>query len=217
MATAVSTAGKHELFTYGWTTRVAWAKLYTNLDVLVDTQAVTLTYNAGVMTPSADIVFSVASGTNDCSYVEIGYTSGGSVEIVLYTKDLPQLYDFATAGTLTIDSWEISVGGTGLQTTGRDELCTEGWTSNITWVKLYTSGDVLLDTQNATFASNAGTGIMSPSGVITFNVAGSQTAAYAMIGYTDGTDKGLFKKIFSSPYAFATAGTLKVNSWEITI
>ena len=157
MATAVTTLGKHYLFFSGWTTRVVQATLYTATNSIVDTQAVTLSYNSttNVLSPTADIVFDVEAETEDVAYVSIdGFND--PLYYPIYTKDLPSLYDFTTAGTLTIDSWDITFGGTHLLDAGKDLLVTVGLTTKITWAKLYTSADALLDTQNVTFTSIQG-------------------------------------------------------------
>ena len=217
MATAVSEIGAYNLFYGGWTSSVAQAKLYTNLDVLVDTQAITLNYASSQMQVSADIVFSVAAGTNDVSYVEIGYTSPAYEQIPeswmdFYSKDLALLYDFATAGTLTIDSFNISVTGDYLQAAGRDELCQYGFDSKVTWAKLYTSADALLDTQSVTLETSIA-GVCSPTADIVFTVT-SGTGYYVALGY--GTTV-MYKRLLGAGYTFTTPGTLTVSSWEMTI
>lgn len=219
MATAVTTSGKYELFQNGWTSKIAWARAYTNLDVLVDEQAATFSYSSvtGKMTPTAPIVFDVAAGVNDVAYVEIGYTTGAPLNISFYTKDLPALYDFPTAGTLTVSTWEITIAGTYLTVAGRNDLCPNGWVSLVTFAKLYNASDVLLSTVSKTFTANAGTGVFSPSSDIVFEVATGGVASYMVFGYTSGSDVQLYKRIFASTYTFTTAGRLTIDSWEITI
>jgi hypothetical protein len=217
MATAVTTLGKYELFKYGWTLHTAWVRLYTSADVLVDEQSLTLSYASNTLSPSATIVFDVASGTNDVSYVVIGYTTGTPLDVTFYTKDLPALYDFPSDGTLTVNSWQITVGGTYLLPAGRDDLCVNGWESLVTWVKLYNSSDVLLASESMTFAANVGTGVFAATSDIVFEVATGGAAYYAVFGYTSGSDVQLYKRLFSTTYTFTTAGRLTIDSWEITI
>ena len=221
MATAVSTKGKYLLFKEGWVTPVVKAFLFTTTGSQVDSVDVTLSYNSttNVLSPTADLVFDVEAETEDVAYVTLNHLVSSDPVLLydtIYTKDLPSLYDFTTAGTLTIDSWDITFGGTHLLDAGKDLLVTVGLTTKITWAKLYTSADALLDTQNVTFTSSSGTGIMSPTADIVFNVA-SGTASYITLGFTDGTDVVCYKRTLSSTYTFATAGTLTVDTWSITI
>jgi len=217
--TAVSTLGKYEFFRYGWTARIAWVKLYTDADVLVDQQAMTLEHTVGMgeMTMAAPVVFDVAAETTDVSYVTIGYTTGTPLDIVFYTKTLAELYDFPTEGTLTISSWEFTVGGTYLLPAGRDDLCDNGWTSLVTWVKCYNSSDVLLNSQSLTFSASTGTGIMSATAPIVFEIATGGAAYYMTFGYTDGTDVVLYKRLYATTYTFTTAGRLTIGTWTITL
>lgn len=217
MATAVTTLGKYNLFKYGWESTINYARLYTATDTLVDTKTIAMNYASNVLSPTADIVFNVPAGTNDVSYVVIGNLTTGTYTS-FYSKDLSALYDFTTAGTLTIDSWEISLSGTYLQTTGRQALFETGWESYITWAKAYTLGDVIVDTQSTTFTANISTGAFSPTADIVFNVsAGTNDVAYINLGYTSGTDIVFYKRIFSTYYDFVTAGTLTVDSWTISV
>jgi len=214
MATIVPNIGKYDLFTTGWTSKVTWAKLFTNLDVEVDEQSCTLEYVGGALSPTADIVFDVGASTDDVAYIMIGYTSG--TDVAVYIKDLPSLYDFTTAGTLTIDTWTISIGGTHILTAGKEIMAEQGFTSIITWAKLYTSANELLDSENVTLSAN-GQGIMQPTADIVFNVATGKVANYITLGYTPSSDVVCYKRVLSSSYTFTTAGTLTVDSWTITI
>jgi hypothetical protein len=217
MATLVTSYGKNALFTAGWTTAIVRARLYTNLDALVDTQTIAMAYNSSTdtLSPTADIVFAVGAGVNDVAYVEIGFIDGGSLWVGFYSKDLPSLYDFSTAGTLTIDSWAITFGGTSLTVAGKDVLVPSGFTSTVVSAKLYNASDVLLDTQSVTLTSSAGTGIMSPTADIVFNVATGGVAYYITL-VTSGA-VAVYKRILSTSYTFTTAGTLTVDAWSITI
>jgi hypothetical protein len=215
MATAVSTFGKSALFSQGWTTGIVRARLYTNLDALVDTQTIEMAYNSSTdtLSPTADIVFNVGTGVEDVAYVDIGYIDGGSLWVGYYTKDLPSLYDFTTAGTLTIDSWAITFGGTSLTVAGKDVLVPSGFTSTVVSAKLYNSADELLDTQSVTLSVTSG--VMSPTADIVFNVATGKVAYYITL-VTSGAVE-VYKRILSTSYTFTTKGTLTVDAWNITI
>lgn len=218
MATAVTTSGKYNLFKNGWITKINSIRLYTSTNVLVDTQSVTFAYNSGDQSirPTANIVFNVAGGTNNVSYVEIGNQTG--LWDVLYTKDLPELYSFSTAGTLTIDSFILTLSSSFLLTQGKADLWQNGWESKITTAKLYTSGDVLVDTNDIAFTANISTGAFPMTGTEVFDVAGgTNNVNYITLGYNDGTDKVLYKRIFITNYSFPTTGTLTVSAWSITV
>lgn len=220
MATAVATLGKYELFKNGWTTRINQIRLYTSADVLVDTKSVTFAYNSGDQSirPSANIVFNVAGGTNNVSYVVIGNLGGGSIWTSFYSKDLPELYSFSTAGTLTIDSFILTLSSSFLLTQGKADLWQSGWESKITTAKLYTSVDALVDTNDIAFSANIGTGAFPMTGTEVFDVAGgTNNVNYITLGYNDGTDKVLYKRTFISNYNFPTTGTLTVSAWTITV
>lgn len=218
MATALTTSGKYNLFENGWTTKINSIKLYTSTNVLVDTQSVTFAYNSGDQSirPTANIVFNVASGTNNVSYVEIGNQT--ALWDAYYTKDLPELYSFSTAGTLTIDSFILTLSSSFLLTQGKADLWQSGWRSKITTAKLYTSTDVLVDTNDIAFTANISTGAFPMTGTEVFDVAGgTNNVNYITLGYNDGTDKVLYKRTFITNYNFPTTGTLTVSAWSITV
>jgi hypothetical protein len=218
MATSVSTLGKYYLLFSGWTTRIVRAKLYTSSNVLVATETVTFSYNSttNILSPTAPIVFDVAEAVDDVAYVVIeGFND--PTYYAIYTKDLPSLYDFTTAGTLTVSSWEITFSGSYLLDAGKDILVTEGLSSKITWAKLYNASNVLLDTQSVTMSASSSTGIMQPTADIVFDVATGGVASYIRLGYTDGSDVICYQRTLPSTYTFTTAGTLTVDSWFITI
>lgn len=219
MATQVYTSGKYTLFKDGWTSRINQIRLYTNTNTLVNTQSVTFAYNSGDQSirPSANIVFNVAGGTNNVAYVIIGRETGG-IFTEYYSKDLPELYSFSTAGTLTIDSFILTLSSSFLLTQGKADLWQSGWESKITTAKLYTSGDALVDTNDIAFTANVSTGAFPMTGTEVFDVAGgTNNVNYITLGYNDGTDKVLYKRTFISNYNFPTAGTLTVSSWSITV
>lgn len=225
MATAVTTNGKQALFSGGWIGPINQIKLYTATGTLVDTQSVTFVYVSGTQSiqPSADVVFDVAGGTNDVAYVEIGNylpdpDGGGPAPAVFtsfYSKDLPSLYDFSTTGTLTIDNFNLTLGGSYIQSAGKAALWQTGWTTLIAWGKLYQTDNTLLDTQAKTFSSTSG--VLSMASALVFDVgAGVANVTYINLGYTDGSDVVFYKRTFSA-YTFVTAGTLTVNTWTITL
>jgi hypothetical protein len=218
--TRVTQLGRKELFDDGWTANVTWARLYTNLDVLVDEQPLTLTYDSGldILKPTADIVFDVGAGTDDVAYVSFGYTipaqePAPAFDFELYFKVLPSLYDFITDGTLTIDSWDITFSGTYLLLAGRQVLIPTGFTSKITTAKLYSSTNALLDTQSVTFVTDNQTGVMSPNADIIFDVD-SGIASRIKLYNTGGTE--LYNRTLNTTYTFTTKGTLTVDAWNIT-
>jgi hypothetical protein len=219
MATFTTTDGKILLFSNGWTNSsgIRQAKLYTSGNVLVDTQSISFTYNSqfGTIFATADVIFNVPSGTNNVAYIKLFETVTNKE---IYSKDLPALYDFATAGTLTVDSWVFTLSSTRLLIDGKSALWQTGLESVVTWAKLYTSTNVLVNTQNVDFLVNDVTGQFEGNVNIIFNVpSGTNNINYVVLGYTSGTDVQLYKRIFSSNYNFATAGTLTISSWVIYI
>ena len=213
-------SGKSHLFNLGWTSGINKIYLYTSGNVLVDSQSVTFTYSGGVLVPTADIVFNVPAGTSNVAYVEIGrYTPEDppipAIFNPYYKEGFSTTYNFTTAGTLTIDSWELNIGGTGLQAAGEEALFTTGWASTITQAKLYTVGDALVDTQSITFEVN-GSYQLVPTAAVTFDVAGS-TNDVKYINLCDASNNVYFKRLFSGDYDFPTAGTLLVSSWPFSV
>lgn len=210
--TGIGTLGKYELFHNGWTTRMTWAKLYTSADVLVDEQTVALSWNGTnkLMEIVADVVFDVAGGTNDVSYVIFG--TGTAPDIVFYTEVFAVLYDFATAGTLTLDSARFTLSSSYITDLGKEELSTAGWETIVT-AKLYAAGAVLLDTQTVAF-STATTGIMTADAAIVFDVA--DNTAYAVDLLNVGAE-ALYYRVLPVTAEFVTPGTLTISSWAMTI
>jgi len=217
MATFITNEGKYNLFKSGWKSKVVKAYLYDADDTLINSQDVTMVMSGNTMVLSEPIVFDVASGANDVSYVVIG-DFVGSLLVPYYQKDLPALYDFPTAGTLTINTWVFSIGGIYTTTTGKTELLNNGWESKIEWAKLYTTGNVLVNTQSTTFATNSSTGAFNCSADIVFPVTGGTTnVSYISLGYTNGSDVVLYQRTMSPTYNYPTEGTLRVDDWSITI
>ena len=212
--------GKLVLFNNGWSTQITKAYLYTSSNVLVNTQNVTFTYSGGYLQPSADIVFSVAAGTTNVAYVEIGYVSG--LFVPFYREDLSTTYNFPTAGTLTIDSWQINIAGVSLEAAGKEALFTTGWNTSITKAKLYTSGNVLVNTQTVDFDTVSISGgtdydfeVDSP---IVFSVS-TATSNITYVTLTNNSDTVFYTRTLSSPapYNFVTAGSLTISTWVMTL
>lgn len=210
--TGLTDGGKEVLFSDGWTSKVTTAWLYTDADVLVDTQSITLTHTSSTSTMqvSADITFNVDASTDDVSYIEIGRMVG-EMKDPFYTKTLSTLYDFATAGTLTVDSFVITISGTSLLAAGIDSLCNVGLETMIS-AKLYDAGDVNLDTQALTFTA---TDTLDLDSSVVFDVAKDKTASYIKLLNSGGF--ALYKRTLDTTYPFSTAGTLTVDSWSISI
>lgn len=224
MATQVYSNGKFVLFNNGWVSQINKAYLYTNTGVQVDAQDVTFAYNAGDQSirPTADIIFDVSGGTNDVSYVEIGqFIEGVDPAPALFTpyyrRDFASLYDFINTGTLTIDAFTLTLSNSYLTTVGKEKLWTAGFES-ITWAKLYTSGDSLIDTKTTSFTTSNSTYNLICDADIIFDVTGGTTnVSYATLGYTDGTPVILYNRPLPTTYSFPTTGTLKIDSWTINI
>jgi hypothetical protein len=217
--TAITTAGKYRMFKTGWKNYANKIKLYTDLGTLVDTQTVTFSYNSTNKTiePTADVVFDVSSGTNDVSYVELIYDDT-STDTVLYTKELPALYDFPTAGTLTIDNWAIGITSSDVTDTGKSNLLQNGWESKLIEADLLTSSDVVVDTNVVSFTANAGTGALNASATIVFDVsAGTSNVAKIQVGDNPSLFIAYYTKSFSTTYSFTNAGTLSVSGFTISL
>ena len=224
MATQVYNQGKFVLFNNGWTPQINYAILYTNTGTQVDVQEVTFAYNSGDQSirPSANIVFDVAGGTDDVSYVEIGRFVEGidpapDIFTPYYRRDFASLYDFTNTGTLTIDAFTLTLSNSYLTTVGKEKLWTSGF-EGITWAKLYKTGDVLVDTQNTTFTANSGSYNLICDADIIFDVpSGATGVSYVTLGYTDGSPVVLYNRALPTTYNFPTAGTLKIDSWVINV
>lgn len=218
--TAITTAGKYRMFKTGWKNYANKIKLYTDLGTLVDTQTVTFSYNSTNKTiePTADVVFDVSSGTNDVSYVELIYDDT-STDTVLYTKELPALYDFPTAGTLTIDNWAIGITSSDVTDNGKSALLQLGWENRINRAILYTTTNTQVDVNTVSFTANAGTGALNASATIVFDVsAGTSNVSKVTLGYTPETIiSEYYTKAFSTTYSFTNAGTLSVSGFTISL
>jgi hypothetical protein len=211
-ATGLTDIGRERLFTAGWTTEITKAWLYTSSDVLVDTQNLTMTHTTGTATlvASADIVFNVAASTNDVAYIQIGALAG-EIKSTYYTKTLSTTYDFVSAGTLTVDSFVITLTGSSLTADGKDELWTVGF-ETITGAKLYDTIDALLDTQTVSFTA---TETLDLDSAIVFDVATGKTAEYVTLINTSADV--LYNRILDATYPFTTAGTLTISEWSLAI
>ena len=221
--TAVTTYGSYLMFNDGWVGNVNYARLYTSADVLVDTQIITMSHTAGTTTmqPSADIVFDVDAGTSNVSYVVIGkYTAPIGEFPALYddsyTRVFTSTYDFETDGTLTIDTFSITVSSAYLSADGRDELYTNGF-EVITSAKLTTALSAELNTQSTSFTANSSAGKLTPDANIVFDVAEGTEATAAKYIELYKSSTLLYTRELATTYTFATAGTLTVTGWEMSI
>lgn len=227
--TAITTAGKYRMFKTGWKNYANKIKLYTDLGTLVDTQTVTFAYNSTNKTiePTANVVFDVSSGTSNVSYVELIYNDT-LTDTVLYTKELPALYDFPTAGTLTIDNWAIGITSSDVTDEGKSVLLQSGWESLIDEARLLTGTIETVDTKTVSFSANAGTGALNANATIVFDVpAGTSNISKIVIGdWRDDPDGAgpivavfysFYTKSFSTTYSFTNAGTLSVSGFTISL
>lgn len=221
MATAITTAGKYQLFKQGWSGIANKIKLYTNLGVLVDTQSVTFTWNSTNKTiePNADVVFDVSAGVNDVAYIELIYDDT-STDTVLYTKDLSSLYDFPTSGTLTIENWAIGVSSSEFTDDGKNALLTDGLEPEISKASLILGNTSV--TVNASFTANSSSGRLNADSTIIFNVPGGTTgiSQFTLSSYTSTPlplETPLFVKTFNTTYDFTNKGTLSISSFYLQV
>ena len=217
--TAITTAGKTQLFSTGWKDYANKIKLYKEADAVnpVDTQSVTFTYNSTTKTiePTADIVFDVTSGTQDVSYVELIYDNGVT-DTVLYTKTLDTLYDFPTAGTLTIDNWSIGISSSNITNVGKEVLLTLGWAG---------LDIAMVENQAETFQSTEGTSFTVTSGelvcdeTLIFAMDAGSSATKILIGYLGGAGSPTYyySENFTTTYSFTNAGNLSVANFKVLL
>jgi len=233
----------YNLFTGGFTSNIQWIRLYTQTGVLVDEQPVTFTYQTDKIEITADVVFEVPASTNDVSYVIVGRTQT-PLDFLYYRKMLDVLYDFTTAGTLTIDSFTFAVTGAPLQPDGREALFTTGWSSYITQIRINNSGGAI-DTKPATFGNEIKTvtGYCTipeyTSEITCINNGGLwETEAFdfelqAQVNLDVGASVSginnaqllnaggdvFWSKTLPSPapYSFTTAGELRIKTWVFSI
>lgn len=223
--TQITQDGKWYLFWKGWTTTAVWLTLYTNAGVQVgDRQAIQLTHTNGtaIMQPNASIIFPVPGGTQDVAYVELGTIDG--VYYPFYKKTFPGdiLYDFDTAGTLTVNTWPLTISGASLTALGIDTLCIAGLES-IDKAALYNTYSQLFDEQAVIFESGVN-GIFRPTngdGVnlpIIFNVvSGVQSNNVATFIRLYAANNLLIEKTLNPTYSFPTSGKLTISTWPFTI
>lgn len=216
MATAITTAGKYQMFKTGWRDYANKVKLYTDANVLVDTQNVTFSFSNGTLV-ATNIVFDVGTGTNDVSYVELIYANGGT-DTVLYTKDLDSLYDFPTAGTLTIETWTISISSSEVTTAGRSQLLQNGWEGmDIAMVEAQGAVQFFKGTG---FTANAGNGTLPCDDTVIFDItAGTSSINIFAVGFLGGLAQPSLYYIRSLPqgYSFTNAGTLSVSGFVLNL
>lgn len=214
MADTIYEVGKTDLFNNGWTSKIAWARLYTDTGVLVDQQSVTFTYVTDHIQPTADIVFEVSSATNDISYITLGYTSG--LDAILYRKDLSQLYDFTTSGILTVDTFTIGLTGSSLQPDGRQALFTTGWNTTITQLRINNAGGAV-GTASCDFDVDGSYDFALDSQVVFEVSAGTNGINNAQLLNSSNTVYWSKTLPSPAPYNFTTAGELRINTWVISI
>lgn len=227
MATGLTTLGKYYLFTNGFEATIETAKLYTASNVLVNSQTANFVYNASTLKieADADIVFPVAGGTNDVSYVQLVFDS---VNEPLYRYDFASTYSFLTNGTLTLDSFDLSLSGASVNAVignASSTIFKYGWATNsgtpllLKQAILYNSTGSSINTQNCTFTANATTGALGLTGDIVFTVgAGATNVNRIDLIHEDGVgDKVVYRRTLASTYNFPTAGTLTVDNWVISV
>ena len=214
MADTIYEVGKTDLFNNGWTSKITWARLYTDTGVLVDQQSVTFTYVTDHIQPTADIVFEVSSATDDISYITLGYTSG--LDAILYRKDLSQLYDFTTSGILTVDTFTIGLTGSSLQPDGRQALFTTGWNTTITKLRINNAGGAV-GTVSCDFDVDGSYDFALDSQVVFEVSAGTNGINNAQLLNSSNTVYWSKTLPSPAPYNFTTAGELRINTWVISI
>lgn len=216
MADTIYDEGRGALFLDGWTSKVTLIRLYTSADVLVDEQSVTFTYNTDRIQITSNVVFDVPAGTNNVSYVEIGRYDN-PLYSWYYRKDLTQLYDFATAGQLTIDLFRISASATPLQPSGREALFTTGWVSTIAKMVAKDNGGTTRDTQTCSFVlDTSNNNNLKLNAQVNLEIAEGITITNCQLLGT--ADAVYWSKTLPSPapYTFNTSGQLRVKTWSIT-
>lgn len=221
MAKVISDYGKRTLFSQGWRSRITKIRLCTSSGTIVDEQDITFVMNigTGTMHLSAPVIFNVASGTTNVSQVRLFSFGAPDVYDLIYTEDLASTYDFTTAGTLEIDTYNFDISNSFLTYEGKNQLLNSGWVQYIRWAKLYRGLETLIDTKNCSFAANISTNKLELEAPIVFDVPLNSSSAtyYIHLGWTDGeTEKVLFKKT-GTTVSFPTAGTYRVNTWEISV
>lgn len=220
MTTGITTAGKYQLFKNGWTTKINRVKLYTDTDVLVDTQNVTFSFSTDKIVPTATIEFDVDAGTLDVSYVSLIYFDGSN-EHVLFNKSFSVLYDFPTQGYLRITAWNITVNAANSITWDREYLFTQGWESWLDWVGAYIGqSDTLVGNGFVGgVTANASTGELNCDNVI-INIPAStngiNTLRFAYLGSLN--DPVTFYRLeLGTSYNFTNDGKLIISNLKFTL
>lgn len=101
--------GSNKLWNDGWVQYITWAKLYRG-ETLVDTK--TCSFSANVDTSNklkldAPLIFEVPVASVSFYCIHLGYTDAGT-DKTLFEKTGTTV-SFPTAGTYTVNTWEISV------------------------------------------------------------------------------------------------------------
>lgn len=213
MPTGTTPTGKTKLFQTGWVTPINHIRLYTTAGAFVDGKSTSFSFNIGdyTISTSSDVVFNVSAGVNNVSYVEIGTLISGTFT-AYYQKDLTSTYNFAISGTLTIDSFVISLSNSYIENYGKQLLWETGWTTQIDRAKLLTDTNTEVDTVSGvsfTVVSNS----LTLTGTMTFDVS-APTSNVSKVQLANST-ASIYTRTFT-PYNYPTAGKFTVNSWVIS-
>lgn len=213
----VSTKGKYELFKNGWTTIIAKAELYTENATLVDTQTVAFAYNNAdnSLRPTAAIVFEVDSPVNSVAAVYITNAAGNT----LFFRELDTYYDFPTEGTLTVESWVLTLTGN-IVGSGKSLLWTQGWESLSHYITLLADATVrVASAVDKAFTANASNGKLEMSSAITIEVPASTTGInrVSLRSAIGAVGNDYFHLALGTTYSYTNAGSFKINSFALSI
>ena len=175
MAFTLDGQGGYQLFNSGWTGTITTAKLYSSDDLItpVATESISFSYSGGSISIPSSVTFTISSPVNNVAFVTVGTTSR------FFKQDLTNVYDFPTAGTLTITSWTIGISGSSVTTDGKSELFQNGWASSMNYARLFRSGSTLVGTLGSlTFsATTTGSGrLTSDDSSLTFSITAVATS-----------------------------------------
>lgn len=214
MPTGTTVTGKRQLFKVGWTTPINHIRLFTTSGSFVDGRSATFTYNSGDQTIglSADVIFKVSAGISNISYVEIGNLTSGTF-VAYYKKDLPATYNFTIAGTLTVDSFVISMTNAYVTAYGKQKLWEIGWESLISKAVLLTDSNAEIDTVTGVSFTAVDSGL-ALNGTIQFEVATPVSLVNKIMLKGSVDADSIYTRTFGS-YNFPTYGTFEVGSWLI--
>lgn len=218
---AITDRGRLNLFANGWKNNLTGIRLLNSSSSDVS-DLKTCSFNFNTTTKklelTASVTFDIASG-NDVAYVSVGrYTPPlGQYPALIDEYDrkgLSQIYNFATDGTLTINSLSFTLTSSYLTDLGREYLFTTGLQSKITFAKCCNVSNAVLDTQSTSFtATSTSFDVDAP---IVFDIEAGKKPQYVHLGFNDGTDKFVYKRTHTE-YNYPTAGTFTINGWSIKI